>query len=336
MTNRKNKSDFKLKTKDQRMIIQPAPQPNAPKAIFIMGPTASGKTDLAVECVKQFSCEIISVDSALVYRHMDIGTAKPEAEILQHAPHKLIDIIEPTDAYSAANFRADALAEMAEITVRGHVPVLVGGTMLYYKSLQEGLSMLPSADPEVREALEQEAKEKGWEYMHQRLAEVDPQSAQRIHPNDPQRIQRALEVYQISGRTLTEFWQQQKSDRLPYDVVKVALVPEDRENLRQRIAKRFHIMLELGFVDEVKALKARGDLNAAMPSMRCVGYRQVWDYLDGKMDYDTMIEKAIIATRQLAKRQMTWLRKEQMCNFFDVNAEMYPKILKNLKSSLSL
>ena len=318
------------------MIIQSAPRPNAPKAIFIMGPTASGKTDLAVECVKQFSCEIISVDSALVYKHMDIGTAKPDVSVLQQAPHKLINIIEPTEAYSAANFRADALAEMAKIVSKGRVPVLVGGTMLYYKSLQEGLSMLPSAEPEVRERLEQEAKEKGWEHMHQRLSEVDPQSAERIHPNDPQRIQRALEVYQVSGKTLTELWQQQQSTQLPYEVIKIALVPEDRENLKERIARRFHIMLELGFIDEVKALKARGDLNSAMPSMRCVGYRQVWDYLDGKMDYDTMVEKAIIATRQLAKRQMTWLRKEQKCNFFDVNADIFPKILKNLKSSLSL
>ena len=172
--------------------------------------------------------------------------------------------------------------------------------------------------------------------MHQKLAGVDPQSAERIHPNDPQRIQRALEVYQISGKTLSEFWLQQKSERLPYEVAKIALVPEDREYLKQRIAKRFHIMLELGFVDEVKALKARGDLNSTMPSMRCVGYRQVWEYLQGQMDYETMIEKAIIATRQLAKRQMTWLRKEEMCNFFDVNDKKHPKILKNLKSSLSL
>ncbi|MCW9015289.1 MAG: tRNA (adenosine(37)-N6)-dimethylallyltransferase MiaA [Gammaproteobacteria bacterium] len=318
------------------LIIQKAPQADAPQAIFIMGPTASGKTDLAVECVKQLPGEIISVDSALVYRQMDIGTAKPEADVLAVAPHRLINIIEPAAAYSAAQFRDDALREMADIVDRGKIPVLVGGTMLYYKTLQEGLSVLPSANPAVRGKLEQEAAEKGWAYMHQRLADVDPVSAERIHPNDPQRIQRALEVYELSGKTLTEFWQQQEAHRLPYDVIKIALVPEDREHLRQRIAQRFNIMLELGFVEEVRQLMARGDLNLDMPSMRCVGYRQVWEYLQGKTDYDSMVEKAVIATRQLAKRQMTWLRKEQMCNFFDVNKANFPEILKNLKSSLSL
>ncbi len=299
-----------------------------------MGPTASGKTDFAVECVKQIPSEIISVDSALVYKGMDVGTAKPDASILAAAPHRLINIIEPDEAYSAARFCQDALREIQEIVADGKIPLLVGGTMLYYKALQEGLSVLPSASPDIREALEQQARVKGWEYMHERLQAVDPESAQRIHPNDPQRIQRALEVYEVTGQPMSEFWKQQQSQSLPYDIIKIAFFPEQREQLRQRIAQRFHVMLEQGFIDEVKALQARGDLNLDMPSMRCVGYRQVWEYLEGKMDYDTMVEKAITATRQLAKRQMTWLRKEQMCNFFDVNSTFHPEILKKLKNSL--
>ena len=318
------------------LIIQKSIIKNAPKAIFIMGPTASGKTDLAVECVKAFEGDIISVDSALVYKHMDIGTAKPDESVLREAPHRLINIIEPTEAYSAASFRMDALREMAAITAAGRIPILAGGTMLYYKALQEGLSVLPSSDSGTREAIEQQAREKGWEYMHQYLASVDPVSARRIHPNDPQRIQRALEVYQMTGQSLTEHWQQQQQQSLPYDVIKIALIPNDREQLRQRIAERFHLMLEQGFVNEVRTLMARGDLNLNMPSMRCVGYRQVWEYLEGKMDFDNMVEKGIIATRQLAKRQLTWLRKEQICNYFDPNGLIYSEILKKLKNSLSL
>ena len=320
----------------KNLIIQPAAQSDAPTAIFIMGPTASGKTDLAVECVKQLPCDIISVDSALVYKGMEIGTAKPDAETLKQAPHRLINLIDPAQSYSAAEFRDDALREMADIVSQGRIPVLAGGTMLYYKALQEGLSALPSASPEVREKLEALACEQGWEFMHQRLAEVDPVSAQRIHPNDPQRIQRALEVYEITGKPLTEFWQQQQVQNLPYNLIKIALMPENREQLRQRIALRFHQMLELGFIDEVIKLKSRGDLNLDMPSMRCVGYRQVWEYLENKMDYEQMVEKGIIATRQLAKRQMTWLRKEQMSNFFDINPGNFQEIMKNLKKSLFL
>jgi len=318
------------------LIIQASGIDNAPKAVFIMGPTASGKTDLAIECVRQFPCELISVDSALVYRDMDIGTAKPDADVLALAPHRLINIIDPSQAYSAAQFREDALREMADITSQGKVPVLVGGTMLYYKALQEGLSQLPSAEAEVRAALEQEAEAKGWAHLHQRLAAIDPESAQRIHPNDPQRIQRALEVFTISGKTLTEFYAEQQANRLPYDVIKIALVPDNRGELHQRIAQRFHQMLELGFVNEVRRLKNRADLNLNMPSMRCVGYRQVWEYLDNEIDFDTMVDKAIVATRQLAKRQMTWLRKEQNCNFFDVKKTNFAEIVKNLKNSLFL
>ncbi len=318
------------------LIIQSSDIDDAPKAVFIMGPTASGKTDLAIECVRSFPCELISVDSALVYRDMDIGTAKPDDEVLEEAPHRLINMIDPVQAYSAAQFREDALKAMADIVRHGKVPILVGGTMLYYKALQEGLSELPSANAEVRATLEQEAEAKGWVHMHQRLAAVDPDSAQRIHPNDPQRIQRALEVFTITGKTLTEFYAAQQADRLPYDVIKIALVPRDRAELHQRIAQRFHQMLELGLVNEVRRLKDRGDLNLNMPSMRCVGYRQVWEYLDNEIDFDTMVEKAIVATRQLAKRQMTWLRKEQNCNFFDVNKTNFAEIVKNLKNSLFL
>jgi tRNA dimethylallyltransferase len=315
--------------------IQSCGLSNAPKAVFIMGPTCSGKTALAVECVKQLPCDIISVDSALVYRSMDIGTAKPDAETLRLAPHRLINLIEPDQAYSAAQFREDALRDMADITARGRIPLLVGGTMLYFRALQQGLSELPAAEPELRQRLEQEAAQHGWSHMHQRLAQVDPASAARIHPNDPQRIQRALEVYESTGQALSELWQQQESSPLPYDVIKIALLPANRDVLRERIAQRFRQMLELGLVDEVRALRARGDLNLAMPSMRSVGYRQVWEYLDGALTYETMVEKGITATRQLAKRQLTWLRKEPNCNVFDINPLNFAEILKNLKNSLS-
>ena len=301
-----------------------------------MGPTASGKTDLAVQCVERFDADIVSVDSALVYRDMNIGTAKPDAETLRRAPHRLIDIIDPAESYSAARFRDDALMAMQQISDQGRIPLLVGGTMLYFKALQEGLSPLPSASVEVRAEIERDAEQRGWAYVHQQLAEVDPKSAQRIHPNDPQRIQRALEVYRVSGKTLTEFWATQSSHGLGYDVIKIVLLPEDRAVLRQRIADRFMQMLELGFVDEVRRLKQRGDLHLDMPSMRCVGYRQVWEYLDQQTDFDNMVEKAINATRQLAKRQMTWLRKEQQCNFFTIETLNTSELLKNLENSLFL
>jgi len=306
----------------------------SPLILFIMGPTAAGKTNLAIECVEQFGCELISVDSALVYRDMNIGTAKPDAQELARAPHKLIDIIDPAESYSAANFREDALREIKSTLSRGKTPVLVGGTMLYYKALQEGLSELPEADAGVRAQLEADAESYGWQKMHDRLAQIDPVSAQRIHPNDPQRIQRALEVYEISGKTLTEFWRLQSAQALPYNILKIAFFPEDRDLLKQRISQRFHQMLKLGFIEEVEALRERGDLNLDMPSMRCVGYRQVWEYLDGLSTYDEMTEKAVIATRQLAKRQLTWLRKEKNANFYDINQAIYLKILKKLKNLL--
>ena len=316
------------------LTIQTCGLANAPKAIFIMGPTASGKTALAVECVRELPCDIISVDSALVYRGMDIGTAKPDAETLRVAPHRLINLIEPTEAYSAANFRDDALREMAEISARGRIPLLVGGTLLYYKALQQGLSSLPGADPLIRQQLEQEAAQYGALHMHQKLAQIDPVSAARIHPNDPQRIQRALEVYVASGESMSALWAQQSEQALPYDVIKIALIPENRELLRDRIAQRFQQMLTLGLIDEVTTLRARGDLHLNLPSMRCVGYRQVWEHLENRLSYPDMVTQGIQATRQLAKRQLTWLRKEPDCNLYDIDPVITQKLVKNLKNSL--
>jgi len=282
-----------------------------PAAVFIMGPTASGKTDLAIELVKHYPFEIISVDSALIYKGMDIGTAKPNQEELAIAPHKLIDIIDPAQSYSTASFRNDALAAMADIQSRNKIPLLVGGTMLYHRSLLYGLSELPTADEKIRLKLEQQAKLNGSEYMHQRLAEIDPDAAQRIHPNDPQRVQRALEVFEITGKSMTQLQQENQAEVLPWDSYKIIIAPDSRDFLRERIAIRFKQMIEQGFIEEVKDLFARGDLNLSLPSMRAVGYRQVWEYLEGKMSKEEMIERGITITRQFAKRQMTWLRREE-------------------------
>lgn len=280
-----------------------------PPAIFVMGPTASGKTGLAVELVQRFPLEIISVDSALVYRGMDIGTAKPDAATLAQAPHYLIDIIEPTEAYSAAQFRADALRLMEEITARGKVPLLVGGTMLYFKALQGGLSDMPEADAAIRERLEDEAAEKGWPALHARLSDVDPETAARLEKTDAQRIQRALEVYEISGQPMSVLHKQSAGAALPYELLKLALVPSERSVLHERIAVRFKSMLEQGLVEEVHRLRQQyPELTAASPSMRCVGYRQAWQYLDAEFNLPELVEKGIAATRQLAKRQLTWLR----------------------------
>jgi tRNA dimethylallyltransferase len=280
-----------------------------PPAVFLMGPTASGKTTLAVELLERFPLEIISVDSVLVYRGMDIGTAKPDAELLTRAPHRLIDIRDPAEAYSAAEFREDALAGMADITAAGRIPLLVGGTFLYFQALEAGLSDMPAADPVVRARLEAEAQQLGWEALHARLASIDPQAAQRIHANDPQRIQRALEVHALSGRTISDFHQQQ-AEVLPYRVLKLGLIPDDRAVLHEQIRQRFAQMLTAGLVDEVRVLFERGDLTAELPAMRAVGYRQVWACLAGNSGYDEMVEQAIVATRQYAKRQLTWLRSE--------------------------
>jgi len=278
-----------------------------PLAIFLMGPTASGKTDLAIKLRQQLPVEVISVDSALIYRGMDIGTAKPSKAELALAPHRLIDICDPAESYSAANFRTDALREMQEISAQGKIPLLVGGTMLYYKALLEGLSPLPSADEKVRSEIEEKAALIGWGELHQELSKIDPISAQRINPNDSQRINRSLEVFYLTGKTLTELTAQ-KGEALPYDILQFAIAPEQREVLHLRIEQRFHKMIELGFQQEVEKLYRRPDLNENLPSIRCVGYRQMWEYLRGDYDHDEMVFRGICATRQLAKRQITWLR----------------------------
>ncbi|WP_284379831.1 tRNA (adenosine(37)-N6)-dimethylallyltransferase MiaA [Litoribrevibacter albus] len=301
-----------------------------------MGPTAAGKTDLAVELVQRCNCEIISVDSALIYRKMDIGTAKPEADVLTKAPHRLIDICDPAESYSAAEFRVDALDAMAEIRSAGKVPLLVGGTMMYYKVLKEGIANLPEANEAVRQKLLNEAETLGWQCLHDRLKSIDPVSAERIHPNDPQRLQRALEVYELTGKTLTDLWAEQKRDvqcNFPYRVLSLAVAPKERKVLHERIEQRFRIMLEQGFLDEVKALKERGDLNLNMPSMRSVGYRQVWQYLDGEYDYDDMVNRGIYATRQLAKRQITWLRSWDDLEWLDsLNPNLIPETVRQVQN----
>ncbi|TCV98998.1 tRNA (adenosine(37)-N6)-dimethylallyltransferase MiaA [Biostraticola tofi] len=287
-----------------------------PPAIFIMGPTASGKTALAMTLRRQLPVELISVDSALIYREMDIGTAKPSKDELAQAPHRLIDIRDPSESYSAADFRRDALSEMAEITASGRVPLLVGGTMLYYKALLEGLSPLPPADAAVRERIEQDAQLRGWDVLHRQLQQIDPIAALRIHPNDPQRLSRALEVFFVSGKTLTEMTKI-SGETLPYRVFQFIIAPNNRELLHRRIEQRFHQMLAAGFEQEARTLFARGDLHADMPSVRCVGYRQMWAYLSGEVDYDEMVFRGICATRQLAKRQMTWLRGWEAAHWLD-------------------
>ncbi|MBC3387219.1 tRNA (adenosine(37)-N6)-dimethylallyltransferase MiaA [Pseudomonas sp. SWRI179] len=312
-----------------------------PPAIFLMGPTAAGKTDLAIELTKVLPCELISVDSALVYRGMDIGTAKPSKALLAEFPHRLIDILDPAEAYSAADFRRDALQAMAEITARGKIPLLVGGTMLYYKALVEGLADMPAADPEVRAQIEEEAARLGWQALHEQLAVIDPESAARIHPNDPQRLSRALEVYRVSGQSMTALRQRQTAQsteaaasglqQLPYTVANLAIAPANRQVLHRRIEQRFTLMLEQGFIDEVVALRERSDLHAGLPSIRAVGYRQVWDYLDGKLTSAEMQERGIIATRQLAKRQFTWLRSWTDLHWLDsLDCDNLPRALKYL------
>ena len=312
-----------------------------PPAIFLMGPTAAGKTDLAIELSKVLPCELISVDSALVYRGMDIGTAKPSKELLAQYPHRLIDILDPAESYSAADFRRDALEAMADITARGKIPLLVGGTMLYYKALLEGLAEMPAADPEVRAQIEEEAARLGWQALHDQLAVIDPVSAARIHPNDPQRLSRALEVYRVSGQSMTALRLQQSAQsteaaasgrqQLPYTVANLSIAPANRQVLHERIKQRFTLMLEQGFIDEVVALRKRSDLHAGLPSIRAVGYRQVWDYLDGKLTSAEMQERGIIATRQLAKRQFTWLRSWADLHWLDsLDCDNLPRALKYL------
>jgi len=280
-----------------------------------MGPTASGKTDLAIHLVKNYPCEIISVDSALIYKGMDIGTAKPSQDEQRIAPHRLIDFLDPAESYSVAEFRTDALKHIKDIHRHDKIPILVGGTMLYHRALLYGLSELPSADKGIRDRLDKIISEQGVGFLHQRLAEVDPQAAQKIHKNDPQRVQRALEVYELTGKSMTQLQLESRQHSLEYPHAKIIVAPSSRELLRERIAIRFKQMLANGFVEEVRQLYARGDLSLQMPSMRSVGYRQVWEYLqdeaNNKVSYENMIETGINVTRQFAKRQMTWLRREE-------------------------
>ncbi|OIQ24168.1 tRNA (adenosine(37)-N6)-dimethylallyltransferase MiaA [uncultured Vibrio sp.] len=303
-----------------------------PLALFLMGPTASGKTDLAIRLRQKFPVEIISVDSALIYKDMDIGTAKPDDSELALAPHRLIDILDPSEAYSAADFRRDALAEMNRIVSAGKIPLLVGGTMLYYKALLEGLSPLPAANPEIRKEIEQQAAESGWQALHDQLREIDPVSATRIHPNDPQRLSRALEVYRISGKTLTELTEI-KGESLPFRVKQFAIAPKERAELHRRIELRFNNMMEAGFEEEMKALYARDDLHPELPSIRCVGYRQMWDYLDGNCTKEEATFRGICATRQLAKRQITWLRSWDDLTWLD--SENVEHALETLSNAIA-
>ncbi|MGB3462253.1 tRNA (adenosine(37)-N6)-dimethylallyltransferase MiaA [Rhodanobacter lindaniclasticus] len=292
------------------------PLDTRPLAIFLMGPTASGKTALACELSERFPLDLVSVDSALVYRGMDIGTAKPDPATLARYPHALVDIRDPSQPYSAADFRADAVPVMERISAQGGVPLLVGGTGLYFRALQQGLSDLPEADPATRARLAAEAQRLGWPAMHARLVNLDPTAAARIDCNDVQRLQRALEVIELTGRPLSEL-QRGAAAHFPWRVLKLALLPADRRVLHERIARRLDAMLAEGFLDEVRALRARGDLHADLPAIRAVGYRQAWEYLDGQTDAATFRDRAVFATRQLAKRQITWLRSDAGTRIFD-------------------
>lgn len=307
-----------------------------PPVIFLMGPTASGKSKLAVQLAQALNGEIISVDSALVYRGMDIGTAKPSMLERGGIPHHLIDIIDPTEAFSTGQFKNKALALMAEITERGRIPILAGGTMLYFNALSGGLAALPEANADIRLRLDEELKTQGKAALHQRLASVDPESAVRIHPNDPQRIQRALEVYEISGKPLSAFFANAQQ-AIPYKIIKLIVAPKERKSLHELIALRFKAMLEQGLIEEVEALVKRGDLNEKMPSIRAVGYRQVWAYLHGEYNKDTMVEKGVAVTRQLAKRQFTWLRKEKEALHFDSDQpDLVAAVLAGIGENLNL
>ena len=289
--------------------------------IFLMGPTTGGKTSLAVDLVRQLPLEIISVDSAMVYRGMDIGTAKPTREVLQTAPHRLIDICDPTEAYSAGRFREDALAAIDDIRGNNRIPLLVGGTGLYFRTLEQGFSNLPATDPALRERLNRMLREHGSRALHTELNLVDPDTAARLHPNDSQRVQRALEVYEMTKTPLSVLTGEGRLGALPHTVIKLALVPSDRDVIRERAEQRFAGMLQRGLVDEVRGFFGRDDMHEDLASMRMVGYRQVWSYLAGRSNYSEMCERAVIATRQLAKRQITWLRTEENATWFDSSGE---------------
>lgn len=298
-----------------------------PPVLFLMGPTASGKTTLAIQLAQQLNAEIISVDSALVFRGMDIGTAKPSLTERAGIVHHLIDILDPKASFSTGAFRREALSLMQAISARGKLPILVGGTMLYFNALLKGLAQLPNADIAIRQQLMLEAEKWGKTAQHERLQKIDPIAAARIHPNDPQRVQRALEVYLLTGKTITELHQAASRETLPYHIIKFVITPQDRDFLHQRIAHRFKLMLANGFIEEVENLYKRTDLHPDLPAIRAVGYRQVWAYLDGELKQDEMQEQSIIATRQLAKRQLTWLRKETDAqHFYAESPDIFQKI----------
>ena len=298
------------------MVVDPNIQ--LPPAILLLGPTASGKTDLALRLADQYPIDLISVDSALVFKDMNIGTAKPDAETLQRYPHALVDVITPEESYSAARFRSEALAAMADSTARGRIPLLVGGTMLYIKTLLEGLSDLPQADATVRAEIDERAQRLGWPAIHTELEKLDPITAARLAPNDSQRIQRALEICLLSGRPASSLYaEQQQQAAPPYRFLSLALLPSDRAWLHDRIALRFKLMLQQGFIEEVEALRAKYNLHADLPSMRCVGYRQAWEVLENTLAAKELEERGIYATRQLAKRQITWLNNTIGCEAFD-------------------
>jgi tRNA dimethylallyltransferase len=306
-----------------------------PHVVCLMGPTASGKTGLAVELAEHHNFEIISVDSALVYKGMDIGTAKPDAELLARAPHRLIDIIDPLESYSAADFVFDAVEQSQEILAKGKTPLLVGGTMMYFNALQKGLAEMPQANAELRAVIEVEAAEKGWVALHEELRAIDPEAASRIHPNDPQRLQRAIEVYRLTGKTMTQFWAQQEAVSLPFDMINMAVMPKERSVLHARIERRFYDMMDRGFLAEVESLYKRGDLSIDMPSMRCVGYRQLWQYLEGDDLLDDAIFKGVVASRQLAKRQLTWLRGWDDLMIFDsLSKDLLTETLNYIESRI--
>lgn len=329
-----------------------------PPAIFLMGPTASGKTHLAIELCRRLPCDIVSVDSAMIYRGMDIGTAKPSADELAQAPHRLIDIRDPAQTYSVADFRRDALAEMDAIQRNGRIPLLVGGTMMYFKALMQGLSALPASDPQLRRKLEGLAEKHGWSALYAELEEKDPVAARLIHANNRQRLLRALEVIRLTGKPISRLWEQggqggpegaaverpdnytyftrwqaDESPSLPYTITQFAIAPSERRLLHGRIEQRFRAMLGAGFLDEVRSLMARGNLRSDLPSMRCVGYRQAWAYLAGEFDEQTLVENGAAATRQLAKRQLTWLRKWSDLNWLDSESpEIVDSTLKIIRS----
>jgi len=301
-----------------------------------MGPTASGKTALSVQLAQKLNAEIISVDSALVFKGMDIGTAKPTLEERAGIPHHLIDILDPAESFSTGAFRRQALALMADITARGKLPLLVGGTMLYFNALYHGLAQLPSADDVVRAQLDAQAKAIGKEAMHAKLQLVDPVAAARIHPNDPQRVQRALEVYELTGKSMTQLHAEAQAEEIPYQKIKLIIAPRGRAVLHEKIALRFKLMLQQGLVAEVESLYQRGDLTVSMPSVRAVGYRQVWSYLDGEIDAEEMQETAIIATRQLAKRQFTWLRRETDAHrFYAEEQDVFSAVLTSVQAQMN-